>query len=133
MAKVRDKNWLYLAASSAPLAMGGIRLAIIAGRGEFTLAASIGETLAALILAILANWALQLAFPRAGKSNWLGATLVAGITLGVAALMMLPLTNSLIVCVALFAACHLLILGYAATALKPVLARATKKSRNVRR
>jgi hypothetical protein len=133
MAKVRDKNWLYLAASMAPLALGGIRLALIAGRGEITLATIIGEALGVLILAILANWALQLAFPRAGKPNGLAAILVSAISLGVAALMLLPLTSSQMVCVAIVAASQLLTLGYAATALKPVLAKAAKKKRNVRR
>lgn len=133
MVKFPDSNWLRLSTGIVPLIVGSARLALIFGRGEGTLAAVIGETLTALLLAVLANWVFQLAFPRKGKSNWLVAMLVSTITLGVAGLLMAPQMSSLIVCVAVVATCQLLILGYAATALQPVLARAAKKKRKMRR
>jgi hypothetical protein len=134
MTKTTAQTGLHLAAVLIPLTIGAARLSMLALLSELTLVALLGEVLGVLILAILANWTVQLAWPSSGISHRLAATLCALTTIGVAVLLTPPPALSTLTCAVLVIASQFLLLFYlvldrAIAALKPAPAKVSQNNR----
>jgi hypothetical protein len=129
MAKRSKRALLYRVGAIAPF----ILVALLAVNDDFTPVSCLGNLLSAFVLAILVNWTLQLTWPLSGKPNWLAAILLMAVTCATALLLLAPAASSLGVSVTLAAICQLLLIGYAATALKPALSNLSKSKLRSRR
>lgn len=124
MPSPRRAFWTQLVTVAAPVSLGGYRIAILAMRNELSLEATLGELLAMIIMAVMANWAVQLWLDRSQAKRWIIAWGVSMATLAVAGLLYLPNETGFYPIILLAGLCQLLVAAFAIAALRPKLAAA---------
>lgn len=129
----RRAVWIFVVTVAASVSLGGYRVVSLSLRNEFSLGALIGEALGALILAILAGWAVQLVMQGKEVKNWIAAMVVSAVALAVAGLLYLPQGTTFLQAAILAGVCQLLMAAYAVTALRPKVATALVRRNRLRK